>query len=165
MKGRLIGNLDFRNQNVFSCCHTIWVQEDEQLVPTWFEILEWGKHCPEEKNKTFLVGDLQSCLLGWERHAFPQKTKILSFCLFLMTWFSKVGDCIFKIALKIKIKLSSLNKCKQHTGLLLNQFVMNSLLIIYYVFYNLWVYGPHSMIHSSNEQLSAPCSRNMWLDC
>lgn len=127
-----------------------------------------GKYCPEEKkNQTQNLSSrrLMKLLARVRESCIPSEDKDLKFLSFLMTWFSKVGDCIFKIALKIKIKFSSLNKCKQHAGVLLNQFVMNPLLIIYYVFYNLWFYGPHSMIHSSNEQLSALCSRSMWLDC
>lgn len=158
MKGRLIGN-----QDGFSRHHKMWVWEDEQLVPMWFEMLEWENTVQRQKNLS--SWRLIKLLARVRKVCIPSEKKDLKFLSFLMTWFSEVGDCIFKIALKIKIKLSSLNKCKQHASLLLNQFVMNPLLIIYYVFYNLWFYSPHTMIHSSNEWLSAPCSRSMWLDC
>lgn len=39
--------------------------------------------------------------LGLEKHASPQKTKVL-FLSFLITWFPTVSDSIFKIALKIR---------------------------------------------------------------
>lgn len=122
-----------------------------------------GKYCPKPKNLS-----VQRCmkLLARVRKAcIASEDKDLKFLSFLITRFSKRGDYIFKLALKIKIKLSSLHKCKQLASLLLNQFLINPLLIIYYVFSNLWFCSPHSVIHSSNEWLLAPCSRSMWLDC
>lgn len=50
----------------------------------------------------------------------PPVDQDLTFLSFLMTWFSKVGDDVLKIAFKIKIELNSLNKCKQYAKLLLN---------------------------------------------
>lgn len=78
----------------------MWAQEDEQLVPMWFEMLEWEDTTQGEKNHVFLK-DLGSCLLGLEKHALPQKTKVLVLT-FLITWFSTVSDSIFKIVLEIR---------------------------------------------------------------
>lgn len=125
-----------------------------------------GRYYPEGKNHVCLK-DLGSCVLrklcaGVGKACIASEDKGLVFVFFnYLVFHSKWFH--FQNCPQNKIKLSSLNKCKQHASLLLNQFIMNPLLIIYCVFYNLWFYSPHSMIHSSNEWLSAPWSRSMWL--
>lgn len=120
-----------------------------------------GKILPRRK-KPCLSQGLRKLCAGVGKACIASEDKGLVFVffnylIFHSKWFH------FQNCPQNKIKLSSLNKCKQHASLLLNQFVMNPLLIIYCVFYNLWFYSPHSMIHSSNEWLSAPWSRSMWL--
>lgn len=120
-----------------------------------------GKILPRRKKMLSSQG-LRKLFAGVRKAYIASEDKALVFVFFnYLVFHSKWFH--FQNCPQNKIKLSSLNKCKQHAGLLLNQFVMNPLLIIYCVFYNLWFYSPHSVIQSSNEWLSAPCSRSMWL--